>query len=765
MKTIIAVLVSIAAFAPVILHGQTRISISNNDIILDWTCAPAEAFRIDHRVSLDAATPWTPLVTDLTAPLTYTASHRHTNALAASSGFYAVSPVITATNFQLAADYSTGFGGRAVLVMQHGNILFERNEPPYDANTVHYLHSATKSFWGPALAAMVQDGLISSYDEPAWTTLPEWEADPQKKKVTIRQLMHLVSGLDEDIRMLQGPYPGAPNTYAYAITLPIVKEPGTFFRYGPSHFYVLGEIMRRKLLPLGEDPLDYLHRRVLDPAGIEISQWLRDAAGNPNIPNGAYITARNWAKFGQFVAQHGAWDGQQIVNRALLDECIRPGSLNLGYGLTFWMNGQGGHSISPGAKAPPGSPGGWIYWEDYTDIAGALGAGKNRLYVIPSIGMVVIRHGEGDTENGGFMDDTFLRLLFTGQQVPVHVQLGTAGSSYIDPEVHSATGKITWQDSDETIWMADLDALAGTLAPGSETLLDTGAYRMSVTFNGPEFGWDSAGWAVFYTKKNGSVASLWRATVSGATVTAVPLTSGQWRQTPLASKDTNSSSTLLVYAQGTLQTGQLAWLDEANPGAETVIGAIDDGVRWINDTRKVALVPPTGTNAGRVMLYDAPGNSFQTVASDAGAKSYAYGWPAPEAGGRLRVLALVDAQSIAVYEQAADSSWSRVATLQAPGRAAGWTYGSPEPFVAGGRSYVSLVIGQPPPDGTKPYYNEVWVLGMDGTALRCDDGRPQIRRTDPEWFLGAEQVFIIYNIVTESGTYEMWRSATGISTQ
>jgi hypothetical protein len=51
---------------------------------------------------------------------------------------------------------------------------------------------------------------------------------------------------------------------------------------------------------------------------------------------------------------------------------------------------------------------------------------------------------------------------------------------------------------------------------------------------------------------------------------------------------------------------------------------------------------------------------------------------------------------------------------------------------------------------------------MDGTAVRCDDGRPNIRRTDPEWFLGDEQVFIIYNIYAEAGFYELHRSATGI---
>jgi hypothetical protein len=342
------------------------------------------------------------------------------------------------------------------------------------------------------------------------------------------------------------------------------------------------------------------------------------------------------------------------------------------------------------------------------------------------------------------------------------VQIGAAERHYIDPEIHSAERKITWQDSAGRIWLAALDPLASTLVPGSEVVLATGAYPTFQTHNGPEFGWDASGWAVFYTKTNGSVPSLWRASWNGSVASAQPLTSGIRRQSVLATKDSTAASIGLLYIQGTFQSGQMAWLDEDNPSVETAFGAVDDGVRWIDSSRKIAAIPQTGTNAGQVMLYDAPGNFFDTVANDAGVKTYAYGWFAPEAGGRLRVLALVDAQSVAVYEQAANSSWSRVATLNLPGRGAGWTYSSPEPFVVGGRSYLSLVVGQPPPDGTRPYYNEVWVLGMDGTALRCDDGRPNIRRTDPEWFIGDDEVFIIYNIYSEAGFYELHRSATGI---
>lgn len=74
-----------------------------------------------------------------------------------------------------AADYSAKSGGRAVLVMVNGEIVIERYESGYGPETATHLHSATKGFWGPVIAAMIEDGLIDSYDELASKTLFEWK--------------------------------------------------------------------------------------------------------------------------------------------------------------------------------------------------------------------------------------------------------------------------------------------------------------------------------------------------------------------------------------------------------------------------------------------------------------------------------------------------------------------------------------------------------------------------------------------------------------
>jgi CubicO group peptidase (beta-lactamase class C family) len=156
-----------------------------------------------------------------------------------------------------------------------------------------------------------------------------------------------------------------------------------------------------------------LKQRILDPIGAKPGDWVRDASGNPHIPNGAHFTAREWMKYGQWLLQGGEWNGKQIVGKNLLDELVKPSKTNPGHGLAMWLNrpeGQGAHRIH---SAPAGVKGGWIYHDGYPDLFAALGAGKCRLYVIPSFDMVVLR--QGDSRDDRYVDHHFLSLLLTGK--------------------------------------------------------------------------------------------------------------------------------------------------------------------------------------------------------------------------------------------------------------------------------------------------------------------------------------------------------------
>ncbi len=306
--------------------------------------------------------------------------------------------------FDLAAEYSRVNRGVSVLVIKGARIVFEDYQNGSTAETPNFLASGTKSFSGVMLAAAIEDKLITGFDENVSDTITEWKADKQKSQITIRQLLSLTSGIDA------GQIGRVPK-YSEAIDYDVVADAGKRFEYGPVPFQIFGEIMTRKLKTKNESLVDYLKRRILDPIGLKVAFW-RMPGNQPMLPQGASLTAREWAKFGLLLKNGGRWNGKQIVKTKLLDELVKGSAANPAYGLTFWLNQQGkdprGRPMSLNAVTEI-SDGGIM--DGIEDLYMAAGAGNQRLYVIPSLDMVVVRQGQF----GKWNDREFLSRLILGR--------------------------------------------------------------------------------------------------------------------------------------------------------------------------------------------------------------------------------------------------------------------------------------------------------------------------------------------------------------
>lgn len=345
------------------------------------------------------------------------------------------------------------------------------------------------------------------------------------------------------------------------------------------------------------------------------------------------------------------------------------------------------------------------------------------------------------------------------------------GASYIDPELLSSAHKIAFQTGAGAVWLADLDSLTGLFrTPGGlDLLIDTGATPLIQSFNGPEFGIDATGWSVFYTKPNGLTPQVWRAQISGHTVSASGLTTGATaRLSNQPTKSPSSPSIRLLYSKGSsLSTGLIGWIDELQPQNETLLDSLDRGVRWIDGRRAFSYVKQTGPWAGQIALYDSETQTEEIITNDSYAKTYSLGWFAPEYQDLL-VMAILNDTTIGIYKDQGRTYWELISLLEMPSAAAYNYVGSPEPFVAGNKSYISLTL-RSSSSASSYVPAEVWVLGIDPNPnrrlmLRCDDGAPGARRTDPESYIGSEEVFIYYNLLNAKGEFEIWRYATGIPT-
>jgi CubicO group peptidase (beta-lactamase class C family) len=303
-----------------------------------------------------------------------------------------------------AAAYSANHGGMSFLAIQHGRMLFEQYPAGGSEKTPRRTYSGTKAFWNLAALAAEEDGLLR-LDEHVADTIHAWGNDPRKAQVTICQLLDFSSGLAPAFS-LQSDDPG--NRDSIAIKLPLVADTGTAFIYGPSALQVFHEVLKKKLGR--ESPTHYLEHRVLRRLGLGSQRYLPDRAGNPLLATGWMLTARQWAKLGKVVLARGA----PVVKPSSLAQCWRGSTANRAFSFGWWNNRAAPKGREFDFEEMLNAKWSRQDWHDAclcrdapSDLVACIGSKHQRLYVIPSMDLLVVRHGSG----GSFSDARFLRLL------------------------------------------------------------------------------------------------------------------------------------------------------------------------------------------------------------------------------------------------------------------------------------------------------------------------------------------------------------------
>lgn len=111
------------------------------------------------------------------------------------------------------------------------------------------------------------------------------------------------------------------------------------------------------------------------------------------------MTARDWARFGEFVRLGGRWGGRQLVDAQALAENFQGSAANPAYGLTWWLNAPVDPSFARATPPMATAADLWTVVGDApADTVMAAGAGNQRLYIIPSLGLVVARQADGITQ-------------------------------------------------------------------------------------------------------------------------------------------------------------------------------------------------------------------------------------------------------------------------------------------------------------------------------------------------------------------------------
>jgi len=316
---------------------------------------------------------------------------------------------ITADHFANAAQYSRTHGGLALRVEQGGKVVFESYARSFSSSTPHRIFSGTKSFVAVGALIAMQEGLLT-FDEKASDTLTEWRND-RRRTITINELLSHTSGLDPDGDFI---YPYRDQLTA-AVHVPLIASPGTQFHYGAVNYQAFGEILRRKLKAQDRSVEGWLKDKVFNPLDIDIDYWKCDDAGNPMIHTGIWLSTEEWAKFGEFINRVRNGQQNQIVTNPGLSLLFAGHHANPAYGMGFWLNRPPPvPRLQPITNLQLAIDGDQLYPGGPKDLVAAVGSEKQRLYMIPSLDLVIVRFGQ----ETAYSDGDFLSRLLTGKPHP-----------------------------------------------------------------------------------------------------------------------------------------------------------------------------------------------------------------------------------------------------------------------------------------------------------------------------------------------------------
>jgi CubicO group peptidase (beta-lactamase class C family) len=293
-----------------------------------------------------------------------------------------------------AIDYGTQTDSHALLVYRNGGLELEYYYPGHDDSSITPTQSMHKSVLAMLVGIAIRDGYIDSVDEPAANYLPEW-ANDERRLITIRQMLQQVSGIDFDsfsadisngfFQLMLG-----DDIRPVALNNGVLFPPDTEFDYNSVNPEALGIIIERAT---GSDYADYLSAALWRHIGAPDAAVTLDSEKHHMARTFCCLqaTARSWLHLGLLHLQNGSFAGRQVVPADWIKRIQTPGEIQPNYGFLTWLGSEWSEQRYYNRKTGTSV----LHSEPFAapDVIYFDGMGGQRVYVIPSASMVIVRTG------------------------------------------------------------------------------------------------------------------------------------------------------------------------------------------------------------------------------------------------------------------------------------------------------------------------------------------------------------------------------------
>ena len=281
-------------------------------------------------------------------------------------------------------DYLELKNSKSFIILVNGKIVMENYFNGHTATTLWKWNSSGKTLTSTITGIAEQEGFINTNNKVSDYIGIGWTSAPLAKEnlITCKNLLMMNSGLDDTLGD-----DVSPNN------LQFVADSGTRWAY--HNVYVkLQDIVQQAT---GQSWNNYFNTKLRDKIGMSSTGfWYAGTGANLGLKI-YFSTTRSMARFGLLALNNGNWNGNQIINSAYLSQATNTSqNINLSYGYLWWLNGKSSFQLPQTQLQFNGS----LISSAPNDMFMALGKDDQKIYIIPSKKMVVIRMGDAaDSEN------------------------------------------------------------------------------------------------------------------------------------------------------------------------------------------------------------------------------------------------------------------------------------------------------------------------------------------------------------------------------
>lgn len=274
-------------------------------------------------------------------------------------------------------DYLEQKHTKSFIILYNGRIVLEKYFGAQTATSPWYWASAGKTLTSTIVGIAQQnnivnlDSKVSTYLGNGWTS----ETLPQENLITVKNLLNMTSGLDDSLGDNVDPS-----------NLKYKADAGTRWAY--HNVYVKLQDVVAKASK--QNWSDYFNTNLRDKIGMT-GNWIQN--GNNSV---YWSPARSMARFGLLFLNNGNWAGTQIINKDYVFSATNTSqNINLSYGYLWWLNGKKSYHLPQTQYQFSGS----LIPSAPVDMFCALGKNDQKIYVVPSKKLVIIRMGDAADES------------------------------------------------------------------------------------------------------------------------------------------------------------------------------------------------------------------------------------------------------------------------------------------------------------------------------------------------------------------------------